>query len=255
MEGMSFHVYDILMLIVLLGTTIFGFWKGMAWQLASLASVVVSAVVALRFRGDLAPMFSASEPWNRFLAMLVLYLGTSLAIWLLFRLVAGFLDRVRLKEFDRQLGAMFGLFKGVLLCVVITFFAVTLSETARQKVLGSNSGRYIAVLIKNATPILPDDVTRVLGEYLDQLDRKLDPTTPPDRAPLEGLKTDEASQGLAALGEELGDDLKQTLDQNAQRARDQVRDELRGQMDQWRDEVDRRIEAIPTGGGASGVSR
>ncbi len=58
------------------------------------------------------------------------------------------IDRVRLKEFDHQIGALFGLAKGVLLCVVITFFVVTLSESARQKVLGTYSGRYIAVLIK-----------------------------------------------------------------------------------------------------------
>ena len=37
------HPYDVLMRAVLVGTTIFGAWKGMAWQLASLASVVVSA--------------------------------------------------------------------------------------------------------------------------------------------------------------------------------------------------------------------
>ena len=55
--------------------------------------------------------------------MLVLYVVTSLAIWLLFRLVSGFIDRLRLKEFDRQLGGVFGAIKGGLWCVVITFFA------------------------------------------------------------------------------------------------------------------------------------
>ena len=32
--------YDFVMLAVLVGTTLFGLWKGMAWQMASLASVV-----------------------------------------------------------------------------------------------------------------------------------------------------------------------------------------------------------------------
>ncbi len=44
--------------------------------------------------------------------MLVLYILTSLAIWLLFRMVSGIIDRVKLKEFDRQMGALFGLAKG-----------------------------------------------------------------------------------------------------------------------------------------------
>ena len=169
--------YDFLMLAVLLGATLFGAWKGMAWQLASLASVLVSAVVALRFSGPAAPLFGATAPWNRFLAMLVLYLVTSLVIWLLFRLVAGMIDRVRLKEFDRQIGALFGLLKGVLLCVVITFFAVALSEAARQAILRSYSGRAIARLIERADPVMPEEVRAVLGKYIDELDRKLDPTT------------------------------------------------------------------------------
>ena len=72
--------YDYFMLVVLVGATIFGFWKGFAWQIASLASFVASYFVALRFSPQLAPLFGDTAPFNRFLAMLVLYLGTSLAI-------------------------------------------------------------------------------------------------------------------------------------------------------------------------------
>ena len=34
--------YDLLMIAVLAGTTVFGFMKGMAWQIASLGSLVLS---------------------------------------------------------------------------------------------------------------------------------------------------------------------------------------------------------------------
>jgi len=180
MESGPIQFYDIVMLVLLLGATAFGAWKGMAWQIASLASLVVSAGVAVRFGGPLAPMFGQSEPWNRFVAMLVLYLATSLAIWVLFRFVAGMIDRVQLREFDRQIGALFGLAKGVLLCLVVTFFAVTLSESARQAVLHSYSGGYVARLIQRATPVLPTEVRDVLGKYIDELDRQLDPNTPPE---------------------------------------------------------------------------
>src|SRR3972149_1242062 len=121
------QTYDIVMLVVLVAAAVLGAWKGMVWQIASLASLVFSAWVAIHFSASLAPYFSAKEQWNRFLAMLVLYIVTSLAIWLLFRMVSGIIDRVKLREFDRQMGALFGLAKGALLCLVITFFAVTLS--------------------------------------------------------------------------------------------------------------------------------
>lgn len=180
MDNLPLQPYDFCMLAVLVLTTIFGAWKGMAWQLASLASVAVSSVVAVRFGDRLLPYFPQQMPWNRFVAMFVLYVATSLAIWLLFRVVAGFLDRVKLREFDRQMGAVFGLVKGVLLCLVITFFAVTLSEPARQAVLKAHSGKYIAKLIQRANPVIPEEVRGVLGKYIEELDHKLDPNTPAD---------------------------------------------------------------------------
>ncbi len=170
--------YDALMILVLVGTTVFGAWKGMAWQLASLASLVLSAAVAVHCSGPLAPLLSEHEPWNRFLAMLLLYLATSLAIWVSFRLVAGIIDRVRLREFDRQVGALFGLAKGLLLCVVITFFAVTLSEPLRLAVLKTYSGKYVATLSREAGPVLPEEVRNVIGGYVDKLDEKLTPDGP-----------------------------------------------------------------------------
>jgi len=167
--------YDILMIVVLVGTTIFGAWKGMAWQLASLAALVLSYFVALRFSTQLAPVFGDHEPWNRFLAMLVIYMATSLVIWLLFRLVAGFIDRVKLKEFDRQLGAMFGLVKGVLLCVAITFFAVSLlPDQQKEVVLTSQSGFYIGRLIDKAHAVMPEEIHEVLHPYLHKIQDELD---------------------------------------------------------------------------------
>ena len=178
MDGSFIQPYDILMLAILVLTTLFGAWKGMAWQFASVASFVLSFLVASRCSGLLAPYLSDSAPWNRVLAMLILFVATSAAVWIVFRLVAGLIDKVRLKGFDRQLGALLGVVKGALLCLVITFFAVTLSEAARQKVLLSRSGYYIAKLIDQAGPVLPEEVQGVLGRYIEELDRKLDPNTP-----------------------------------------------------------------------------
>jgi membrane protein required for colicin V production len=240
MEVAGLQIYDILMLIVLAGTAIFGFWKGMAWQLASLASVVVSAMVAVHFGGAIAPWFSAREPWNRYIAMLVLYLITSLGIWLIFRIIAGAIDRVRLKEFDRQLGALFGVAKGVLLCVVITFFAVTLSEDIRQKVLVSNSGRYIAILMKNATPVLPEEVRKPLGEYIDELDRKLNPATPAEKSSLGGLDFAKTDAGLTGLRQGAADDVQRALDKGA----DQTKSEVNSRFDKLRDNLNRGLDEL-----------
>jgi len=175
------QTYDLLMLAVLAGATAFGAWKGMAWQVASLASLTLSYLVALQFRGALAVHIDAEPPWNVFLAMLALYVGTSLIIWIAFRLVARFIDRVKLKEFDRQVGAVFGLAKGVLLCVVITLFAVTLlSAPKRQAIVDSRSGHYISRLIDRAHAVMPGEVHDVIGPYLHRLDAQLDGAGEPE---------------------------------------------------------------------------
>lgn len=195
MDRLPLHPYDLFMLAVLVSVTVFGLMKGMAWQLASLASIALSVFVAVTLSPAIAPWFSKEEPWNRFLAMLTLYLATAAAVWLVFRAVSRAIDRVKLQEFDRQAGFLFGAAKGVLLCIVITFFAVTLSEPARQAVLRSRSGYYMAKIIRHATPVLPSEVREVLGKYIDQLNQNLpDPTKPPP--PLPGkepatLETDE----------------------------------------------------------------
>lgn len=201
--------YDFAMLAVLVGAVLYGAWKGFAWQMASLASIALSAAVAVQGGTALAPYFNVSEheEWNRFLAMFVLYVVTAGAIWLLFRLVSGAINRVQLKEFDRQLGVIFGFAKGILYCIVITFFAVTLSEGARQLVLQSRSGDLIARGIRNANPILPDDIREWLGKYIDELDEKLHappqevspesktPAAAPSTVPKTAPKTDESRGG------------------------------------------------------------
>jgi membrane protein required for colicin V production len=171
--------YDIVMLAVIVLATAFGAWKGVAWQIASLGALVASYFVALRWGDSLAPYISAEAPWNKFVAMLLLYLATSLLIWLAFRYVSATIERVKLREFDRQVGAIVGAAKGVVICVAITFFAVTLSEDLRDMVLRSRSGYYITVLIHRASPIMPKEVSALLGPYLDRLNKELDPRNPP----------------------------------------------------------------------------
>lgn len=176
------------MICVLVGATVFGAIKGVAWQIASLASIVLSYFVSLRFSDPLAEsgLFGEQSPWNRYVAMLVIYLGTSLLVWLGFRVVAGAIDRVKLKEFDRQVGALFGAAKGVLFCVAITFFAVTVTPSIRDDVLSSRSGHYVAVLIDKADGVMPPGINGVIAPYLQQLGSELNgaksPTQPAQQA-------------------------------------------------------------------------
>lgn len=169
------QTYDMLMLVVLVGATVFGFWKGMAWQIASLASLIVSYFVSLKFAEQLAPLFGQQAPWNKFVAMFAIYLGTSFIIWMLFRFVAGAIDKIKLETFDKQLGAMFGFAKGVLLCIGITFFAVTVVPAQADAIVGSQSGHYIVALLDKAHSVFPPEIHQVLDPYLNKIEERLNP--------------------------------------------------------------------------------
>jgi membrane protein required for colicin V production len=182
------QTYDLLMLLVLVATTMFGYWKGMAWQIASLASLVVSYFAALRFSTQLAPMFGDTAPLNRFVAMLVIYIVTSFVIWTLFRLVSKAIDKVRLESFDSQLGAMVGLAKGVLLCVAITFFAVTLMPPAQgEAIVNSQSGRYIVALLDKSHSVFPPEVHQIIDPYVNKVEERLNPNFQPQGQNLQDL--------------------------------------------------------------------
>ena len=175
------ETYDLFMLLVLGALTLFGFWKGFAWQVAWLGSIVVSYFAALRFSDDLAPNFGSTAPWNRFVAMLAIFVGTSAAIWILFRFVSGFLDRVKLNEFDRQLGAILGFGRGVLWCIGITFFAMTLpwlNSGQKENIIASRSGQYIVRILDNADAVVPPEINQVLGPYITRVRQGLDPNSP-----------------------------------------------------------------------------
>jgi membrane protein required for colicin V production len=203
------ETYDILMLIVLAAAAMFGAVKGFAWQLASIASIVVSYFVAYRFREPLSHSIVAEPPWNRFLAMLILFVGTSLVVWVAFNMVRRTIDRMKLKEFDRQIGALFGLLKGGLYCTLITLFAVTLmGDGIREKIVASKSGRFIARHLDRSESVIPPEIHQFLRPYLERFDAEFEGSQAPSDAGLAGRLID-ASEGVeGVLVDEMRDRLQ-----------------------------------------------
>jgi membrane protein required for colicin V production len=175
--------YDIFMLVILAAAVIFGFWKGLAWQVASLAAIIVSYFVALNFSSVVAGFISTEdEKWARFLAMFILYIGTSLAVWIAFGFVHKFLDDLQLKSFDKQAGGLLGAVKGALLCIVITLFAVTLLGAEwRRTICQSKSGYYIAQAIDSLSAVVPSQYHEVVAPYIEDFNKAMDDHSDPNK--------------------------------------------------------------------------
>ena len=167
-------IYDVITVIVLIVATVTGAVRGFAWQVASIAAIVGSYVVAMKYREPFSQHIQWEQPWNTFAAMLILYLGTSLVVWMSLRVVAGIIDRMKLREFDRQIGALFGLAKGLLLCCVMTLFGVTLlGDSVRRQILASLSGNLMTRLLDESHAVMPPELHQLVGPWLDELDAKL----------------------------------------------------------------------------------
>lgn len=163
------QVYDIIMLIILAGATLWGAYRGLVSQIASIVSIGLSYFVAYEFRDQVAAMINQPPPWNMFLAMLLLFVGTSLAVWIAFSFIRNSVEKHRLKGFDRQIGAALGFAKGVLFAIVVTLFSLMLlPEDQKQTVVRSHSGHAIAVLLHKATPIMPQEFHQLLSKYLQE---------------------------------------------------------------------------------------
>ena len=173
---MALEGYDLVMLGILAGAALLGYFKGMVWQLAWIAGIVASSYVAFRFGAMLAPFFGTQAPWNRFAAMLAVYVGTSLAVWLVFRVISGAINAVHLSAFDHQLGLLLGLAKGVLLCVLVTFFSVILAPAYRHQIVASRSGRLVAELIVRADTYLPKEIHETVDPFVKQFEKQFDPS-------------------------------------------------------------------------------
>ena len=84
--------YDGVMLLVVFFTTIHGFWKGATWQIAPIMSLVLGYMVAMPMSVTAAHYFG-EPPQNRLFALVTIYIGVSLVVYLLVRSFRAGIDK------------------------------------------------------------------------------------------------------------------------------------------------------------------
>lgn len=162
--------YDVLVLGILAFFAMRGAMRGFIFQIASLAGIVLCFLFADAVSTALSPYVHLDPPLNQWVVMVGAYLGFTLLCFLAARMLNEILEKCKLKEFDRHLGVVFGLLKGVLLVMIMTFFVVTVSEKARASLKNSYTGRYCAIIMDRLEPILPHRLHVALEDYIHLLD-------------------------------------------------------------------------------------
>lgn len=162
--------YDVFVLAILIVGMVRGAVRGVIWQLAGIAGIVLCLVFAETISAVGSPLVNLEPPLDQWVVMFVAYLFFSFLSFGFARLLNSAIEKAQLKEYNKHLGAIFGLVKGLVLCLVITFFLVTLSETTRGILKDSKSARYAAIIMDRLHPVMPQKLRGALVTYIEDLD-------------------------------------------------------------------------------------
>jgi len=162
--------YDLLTLVILMYAMFRGAMKGVVWQLATIAALLMCFFFSGSLSAVVAPFIRVEPPLNQWIAMLILYLGFSFVSFGVARVAHEMIEAMRIEALDRHLGAILGLVKGGMFSLFLTFFLVTLSHAARESIINSESGYVAAVVIDRLDPVIPGDLHALLEPYIRRLD-------------------------------------------------------------------------------------
>ncbi len=166
--------YDVLAVGVLIFAVIRGAAKGIVWQLATIAALVLCFAFSGTLSLAIAPYITVKPPLNRWLAMFGLYVFFSFLSFAVARWLKKWIEKAQFVEYDRHLGSVFGFVKGVVIVLVMTFFGVTLTQQmpeTRDSIFHSQTGKISAIIMDRLHPVMPDELHTVLEPYIHSLDR------------------------------------------------------------------------------------
>jgi membrane protein required for colicin V production len=136
---------------------VWGAFKGITWQVASLSSLVVGYIASHTMSSQFAPYFPGEPVVARTLAMIATYIGVSGAIFFVAWLIRATLHRLKFEAFDRHLGMLLGGAEGGFVGTVVTLFVVSLAPQTRGPIFASPSGRIVSTVMAMVGPVLPSE--------------------------------------------------------------------------------------------------
>ena len=174
----SHQIVDLVVLAVLLYCAVKGASRGLLSQLAW----VVALLLCFKFSGTLAPaiepMIGVDPPLKQWIAMLAVYVGLCGVSFFAAGMLSSWMQKAKIIDFDKHLGGVLGLVKGVVICMTAMFFAITMSEPMRQIVSKTYSGYAAAVILHNSQfliPLLPENTVARVRNVIDEFNRRLQP--------------------------------------------------------------------------------
>ena len=156
---MAIALTDWVLMGVLFASMVVGFWRGLVYEVLSLAGWVAAFVVAQWLAPDVVGWLpfvqSAPESVQYAVAFAVVFVATVFAAGVASWLLKALVESVGLRPVDRALGGVFGLARGVVLLLALTV-VLQLTGVARDAWWTSAQGpAWLDLLLKGLKPLLP----------------------------------------------------------------------------------------------------
>ena len=156
---------DWICVAVLAGSLLLGAWRGLVYEVVSVASWIAAFFLAQWFAldaGRLLPLSGASETIRYALGFAVVFIVTVVIGGLVAVLVKKLLAAIGLQPVDRALGAGFGLVRGLVLLLVATVVIGLTPLKSSEWWRDSMSAGVLTASLKELKPLLPEES----GKYL-----------------------------------------------------------------------------------------
>jgi len=165
------ELFDIVLIIIIAGFAMFGFWFGLVHTVGSLAGTVLGVYLASRYFQPLADILVHITGWSNNASRIIMFV---VAFVIINRLV-GFAFWTIEKTFDvvkrlpfitslnRLLGVMFGLFEGIITVGIVFYFVqlFPLSEGVTNTIANSSVAAFTVSVAAVLIPLIPEGLQLV----------------------------------------------------------------------------------------------
>ena len=146
------------LLAVLAVSMLLGAWRGLVFEVMSLAGWILAFVVARWFAGDVGAMLAwgeAQAPWRPVVAFVLLFIVVVFACGLLAALAKKLITAAGQRPADRALGAIFGALRGALLLLLAVWAAGFTPLPAEPWWQASRLAPLLQQALRDLGPVLP----------------------------------------------------------------------------------------------------
>lgn len=150
---------------LLLVSMLVGAWRGLVYEVLSLAGWVAAFLAAQWLASDVAarlPMGEASETMRYAAGFILVFVGSLFVCGFLAWLTKKLVEAVGLRPVDRTLGAVFGVLRGLLVLLVLVVMAGLMQLHQADWWQESRGAVLLSDLLQGLKPVLPEELGRHL---------------------------------------------------------------------------------------------